>query len=89
MAKRCRQCRYRNTCENKETEALAYMQDTVVAPASAALTELASAEITVKHDYRNIYIDKDTSVTIDLEELKEQMRQDFYKSIGLGVVLGG
>ena len=39
-----------------------------------------------KTDLRNIKIDENTEVTIDLEELKEQIKKDFYKQVGIGVI---
>jgi hypothetical protein len=49
---------------------------------------IASAEIIAKHNYREICIDQDTRVTIDLEEVKKQLERDFYKSIGLVMGFG-
>ena len=39
-----------------------------------------------KTDLRDIKIDENTTVTIDLEELKEQMKKDFYRQVGIGVM---
>lgn len=37
----------------------------------------------VPHDYRNIKVAEDMTVTIDLEELKKQLVENHYKKIGL------
>ena len=47
-----------------------------------------AAPMAVKHDYRNVKVSEGMTVTIDLEELKEQMKQEFYKSVGLGLDFG-
>lgn len=60
--------------------------------ASASAMVGAAAPITAnmleKHDYRDIKLDENTTVTIDLEELKRQMKKDFYRSIGIGLYPG-
>lgn len=58
-------------------EAHGYLQPDVVAP------------VMVKHDYRDIEIDASTAVTIDLEDIKKQLAEDFYRSQGIGLMLGG
>lgn len=42
----------------------------------------------VKHDYRDIKIGENTTITIDVEELKRHMKRDFYKNAGLGLNFG-
>lgn len=42
----------------------------------------------VKHDYRDVKIDKETTVTIDVEEMKRQLKKDFYRKIGIGFYPG-
>lgn len=37
----------------------------------------------VPHDYRNIKVSENTTITIDLEELKKQLVESHYKKIGL------
>jgi hypothetical protein len=53
--------------------------EAVMAQASAPLTEPAAMPALAKHDYRDVKIAENTTVTIDLEELKENMRKSFYK----------
>ena len=53
----------------------------------APLTQDVVAPIMAKHDYRNVKIDTNTTVTIDLEELKERIARDFYKDLGLPGVM--
>ena len=40
-------------------------------------------------DYRDIKIDASTTVTIDLEDIKKRLAEDFYRSQGIGLMLGG
>ena len=42
----------------------------------------------VKHDYRDIKISEGVTITIDVEELKEQMQKDFYRKVGIGLYPG-
>ena len=44
--------------------------------------------ILVPHDYRNIKVAEGMTITIDVEELKEQMKRDFYMHAGLGLQYG-
>lgn len=76
LSKQCRECRYAKTCQHKKMEAVAVMRQ-----ANAALAESAAMPALAKHDYRDIKIAENTTVTIDLEELKENMRKSFYKGI--------
>lgn len=84
MSSRCRECPFRDTCQNKRMEGLMYypeknMAASVESPIVADMIE----PVAVKHDYRDIKIAEGMTVTIDLEEIKKRMAQDFYKSIGL------
>ncbi|WP_270522985.1 hypothetical protein [Sellimonas intestinalis] len=42
----------------------------------------------VKHDYRDIQVAENTTITIDVEELKEQMKKEFYRQMGIGFYPG-
>ena len=46
-------------------------------------------DLAVKHDYRDIKIDKNTTVTIDLEELKQNIAKEICRNAGLGLFYGG
>jgi len=70
-------------------EALAYLPEPIMDSASDALTVPLAAEIAVKHDYRDIYIDKNTQVTIDLEEIKRNLEREIYKPLYEGLMMGG
>jgi hypothetical protein len=49
-----------------------------MAQASAPLTGPTVMPALAKHDYRDVKIAENTTVTIDLEELKENMRKQIY-----------
>lgn len=55
-----------------------------VMPSVAELVQLMA----VKRDYRDIKVAENTTITIDVEELKKQMREDFYKALGCGLNYG-
>lgn len=55
----------------------------VASDAAAEIIQDIAAPVLRKHDYRDVWIDANTTITIDHEDLKEQMRRDFYKSVGL------
>lgn len=78
LSKKCQICPYVLTCNHKEMEALAYMKE-----ATRETGINAAQPVLIPHDFRNIKIDENTTVTIDIEELKRQLEQEIYKSAGL------
>lgn len=45
--------------------------------------QLASQSIQTPHEYRNIKVTEGTVITVDLEELKKNLADSYYKRIGL------
>ena len=41
--------------------------------------------ILAKHEYRDVKVAENTTITIDLEDLKKQMEKEFYKAVVLGI----
>ena len=80
MAEKCVQCPYKEKCDKKRMEALAM--------ASMPAAGHASQPALIRHDYRDIKIAPNTTVTIDLEEMKRQAKKDFYKNMGIGLDYG-
>lgn len=81
LATKCKKCPYVLTCDHKEMEAVGVLplplgQSYAQPPAAPLMKEMA-----VKHDYRDIKIGENTTVTIDLEDLKKKLVEDFYKGI--------
>lgn len=70
-------------CNNKRMVAEAYL-----IPASAEITSPVLQPLAAKHDYRDIKVAPDTAITIDLEELKEQIERDIYRKAGIGLNYG-
>lgn len=84
MASKCRKCPYRSRCNNKRFEAEAYMEPLQIESSASLIQPMA-----VKHDYRDIKIAENTTITIDLEELKKQLERDFYRKLDIGINYGG
>lgn len=83
----CRICPYKDECDSKRLESCAFVEveKQNSAPYSQRNTVDYSAPVLRKHQYTDIHLDKDTSVTIDLLEIKEQLRKDFYRQSGFGI----
>ena len=73
LSKKCRECKYVDTCNHKRMEALAYINE-----ASSIAGVNAAAPIMQSHDYRDIKINADVTVTIDLEEMKKKLEESMY-----------
>lgn len=83
----CQICPYKDECDNKRLESCAFaeVEKQNSAPLIRENTTSCAAPILRKHSYRDIRLDENTTVTIDLEEVKEQLRKDFYRQAGLGI----
>lgn len=81
LSEKCIKCPYVENCNHKEMEHLGY-----IVPAVQEYTQPVIQPLMRKTDLRDIKIDENTTVTIDLEELKEQMKKDFYRQVGIGVM---
>lgn len=79
LATKCRKCPYVLTCDHKEMEAIGVLP--LSKSAAGSSTAPLMQEMAVKHDYRDIKIAENTTVTIDLEDLKKQLVEDFYKGV--------
>ena len=49
-------------------------------PATMPNTMPVAQEALTKHDYRNIKIDENTTITIDLEEIKKEIKESFFSN---------
>ena len=49
-------------------------------PASMPNTMPAAQEALAKHDYRDVKIDEDTTITIDGEEIKRKIEKSFFSN---------
>ena len=79
----CTSCKYYLDCQNKRLVHCAFLDSAISANVGEQSKESIVQPMLIKHDYRDIKIGENTTVTIDLEELKKQMVDEFYKSFGL------
>ena len=84
LSAKCRKCPYVDKCKQKRIEAEAYLEP-IAMPTVAEIMQ----PVAVKHSYRDVKVAENTTLTIDLEDLKKQMERDFYKQAGLGLQFGG
>lgn len=77
FSKDCKWCSEYNPCANggKYCFVGAMENERMMPDSVAPLMQDAAVPVMVKHDYRNVKVAEDTTVTIDLEELKENMRK--------------
>lgn len=83
LSQKCRECPFVSKCNCKKMESLAY-----IGPAVQTAAQPLVADVLVKHDYRDIKVAENTTITIDVEEIKRQMKKDFYRKAGLGLEFG-
>lgn len=88
LSKKCRECPFKETCGKKRMEAEGYLPEPMLASATMPSAAEMAAPVLREHDYRSVKVAEGMTLTIDLEELKKQMEQDFYKSVGLGLNFG-
>lgn len=88
LSEECRKCPFVSKCDNKRMEAMLYMEPNVASSASVDYVAPVLADILAKHDYRDIKIAENTTITIDVEELKRQMKKEFYKQLEIGFYPG-
>lgn len=81
LSEKCSKCPFVSKCDKKRMEAVAYLE-----PAAQSNTQPLAASVLVEHDYRRIKIDSNTTVTIDLEDIKKQLEVRFNP---LGLQYGG
>lgn len=84
-SEKCKQCELYDECSNKRMELCAYITPTISSPSMSPL----ALDSIVKHDYRDIKIAENTTVTIDIEELKKKMEDEVYKSFGCSFLREG
>lgn len=83
MAKMCRECPFKDKCKNKRLEKEAYL-----APVVSPIIENMASPVLKAHDYRNVKVSENTTITIDVEEQKERMRKEIYRQAGIGLNYG-
>lgn len=89
MESKCKNCHKRDSCEHKKMELCVYIEEPPILAqvAMPSVAELMQSML-IPHDYRDIKVAENTTITIDVEELKRQMQKDFYKQMGIGLDYG-
>lgn len=83
MAKMCRECPFKDKYKNKRLEKEAYLT-----PVISPIIEDVASPVLKAHDYRNVKVAEKTTITIDVEDLKERMRKEIYRQAGIGLNYG-
>ena len=83
LSPECAACPFVKKCKNKRMAAEAYL-----IPSSAEMVSPVMEPVSVNHDYRDIKVAPNTTITIDLEELKKQIERDIYRKAGIGLNYG-
>ena len=82
---RCLKCEYFKECDNKRMVMCAMAEmpppEQYAEKTGEAVTMPLANELSVKHDYRQIKIAPNTTVTIDLEEEKKKLREALTKHL--------
>lgn len=82
-SEKCKACEYHDDCDSKRMVAcaLAEMPPQILSVAAENAALPAAQDALIKHDYRNVWIDPTTTVTIDLEDVKKQIERDLCKAL--------
>lgn len=83
LAPECEACPFVEKCKCKRMVAEAYLM-----PASDEMVAPVMEPMVVKHDYRDIKVAPNTTITIDVEGLKKQIERDIYRKAGIGLDYG-
>lgn len=83
LTRMCRECPFKDKCKNKRLEKRSYLTPNI----SPIIEDMASPVLKA-HDYRNVKVAENTTITIDVEELKERMRKEIYRQAGIGLNYG-
>ena len=88
LSERCKACPHVDTKKKKKMESCGYIEPKISADlASPVLAEMVQP-MAIRHDYRNIKVAENTTITIDVEDLNRQMKKDFYRQMGIGFYPG-
>ena len=75
---KCAKCPKVETCNHKRMEMVGFLEPT----SATANSELTNSAI-VPHKYRQVIVAPNTTVTIDLEDIKREIEQSIAKQAGL------
>ena len=83
LSTECEACPFVEKCNNKRMVGESYIM-----PALAEAIAPVIQPMAIKHDYRDIKVAPNTTITIDVEEVKKQLERDFYRKLGIGLNYG-
>lgn len=63
-------------------------KEAYLTPVISPIIEDMASLVLKAHDYRNVKVAENTTITIDVEELKERMRKEIYRKAGIGLNYG-
>ena len=78
LCSKCAKCPKGETCNHKRMEMVGFLEPT----SATANSELSNSAI-VPHKYRQVKIAPNTTVTIDLDDIKKEIEQSIAKQAGL------
>lgn len=80
----CLHCKYFNDCDKKRLVmcAVKEMPPLMMERAAESVSMPLTEDLAVNHDYRDIKVGENTTIAIDLEDIKKRMEKDFYKALG-------
>lgn len=78
FSKDCKECSEYNPCVKGDKWCFvgAMENERMIPDATVPLMQDAATPVMVKNDYRNVKIAENTTVTIDLEEIKKKLHQN-------------
>lgn len=77
---KCPTCEYHPYCSKSKSPNCVFEQ------ISELLADSINSLSIKKHDYRNVKIDENITITVDIEELKEKMLQEAYEVLKRGLL---
>lgn len=83
MAQKCQKCKRRDKCDKKRMEACAYLVGENAECATVPNEVEMVQPMSVIHNCRNVKIEENIEITVDVEEIKKQLERNFYKAVGL------
>ena len=78
LCSKCVKCPKVETCNHKRMEMVGFLE-----PTSATVNSELSNSAIVPHKYRQVKVAPNTTVTIDLEDIKKEIEQSIAKQAGL------
>lgn len=81
LHEKCKECPHRDFCDEKRMAACAYLvnkPESALMPAAVPLNAELAQPLLVPHDYREINIGDGQTVSIDLEDIKQKLKEELH-----------